>query len=121
MDRRAGIGLWAEHALHRVEEWQPEHRTAVLAVAAQSACARADLPTASAWVDEALEAGVSIDAPLALLPWITRANISLFEGRFDETVGVMARAIEAFDAAGGECVPAFEPPRRVGPFPRRVR
>jgi predicted ATPase/class 3 adenylate cyclase len=100
MDRRAGIGLWAEHALRRVQEWRPEERTAVLAVGAQSACARADLPTASTWVDEALEGGVSIDAPLALLPWIIRANVSLFEGNHEDTLTVMARAIEAFDAAG---------------------
>src|SRR3954469_18735095 len=34
MDRRAGVGLWAEHALRRVNQWPPRQRAAVVAVAA---------------------------------------------------------------------------------------
>jgi hypothetical protein len=99
-DRRAGTGLWAEHALRRVETWQPARRVGVLSIAAMSACARADFPTASAWVDEGFEIGVAVDTPVALMLWIARSNGLLADGRFDEALECMASAIVFFDAGG---------------------
>jgi hypothetical protein len=65
-----------------------------------SACARADFATASAWVDEAFDIGVSVDTPVALMPWMARANVLLGDGRFDEALECMASAIAFFDAGG---------------------
>lgn len=92
MDRRAGTGLWAEHALRRVEAWPPASRVGVVSIAAMSACARADFQTASAWVDEGFDIGVSVDTPVALMLWIARANVLLAGGRFDEAMECMASA-----------------------------
>jgi len=102
MDRRAGVGLWAEHALRRVDQWQPNHRTATLAVAAMSAAMRGDFESASTWVDESVAAGVSVDAPVALLPWITKNTILLHQGHHDEGLVVLVDALAAFAAAGGD-------------------
>jgi predicted ATPase/class 3 adenylate cyclase len=101
MDRRAGIGLWAEHALRRVDEWQPASRIGVLSVAAHSACGRADLLKASEWIDEAFGLGPSADGPAALLLWVARSVVVLANGEFDEAMQGMAAAIEFFDSAGG--------------------
>lgn len=101
MDRRAGIGLWAEHALRRVDEWQPRSRIGVLSVAANSACGRGDFLTASEWIDEAFGIGLSAEDPVALLSWVARSVVLLAEGRFDEAMEGMAAAIVFFDSAGG--------------------
>ena len=100
MDRRAGTGLWAEHALRRVEAWQPASRAGVLSIAAMSVCARSDFHTASAWVDEAFDVGISVDTPVALMPWMARANVLLAGAQFDEAMECMASAIAFFDAGG---------------------
>ena len=102
MDRRAGVGLWAEHALRRVDQWHPDHRTAVLAVAAMSAAMRGDFESASMWVDESVAAGVSVEDPVAVLPWITKNTILLHQGHHDEGLAVLVDALAAFDAAGGD-------------------
>jgi len=99
-DRRAGTGLWAEHALRRVEAWPAASRVGVLSIAAMSACARGDFPTASAWIDEGFDIGVSVDTPVALMLWMARANVLLADGRFDEALECMASAIGFFDAGG---------------------
>ncbi len=99
-DRRANTGIWAEHALRRVETWQPSSRVGVLSIAAMSACARADVPTASEWVEEAFGIGISVDTPVALMPWMARANVLLANGGFDDALECMAAAIEFFDAGG---------------------
>ena len=61
---------------------------------------RGDLEPASALADEAMAAGVSVDAPVALLPWITGGMIHIMQGRHDEGGALLVHTIQAFDAAG---------------------
>jgi predicted ATPase len=101
LDRRAGTGLWAEHALRRVDVWPPGTRSGVLAIAGMSASQHGDVQTGWTLVDEALEAEFDADAPVAVMLPVTRANLFFNEGRFEEAMPGMASAIAAFDAAGG--------------------
>ena len=102
MDRRAGIGTWAEHALDRVEHRAEPYRTAILAIAAMSAATRGEFERAQAWSDEARAAGISVHAPVAMLPWITQGTLDVHQGRQDAAMLLMAETFTAFDTGGGD-------------------
>jgi hypothetical protein len=65
-----------------------------------SAAIRGDFEVASAWVDESIGAGVSVDAPVALTPWITKNMILQHQGHHDEGLALLVETQAAFAEAG---------------------
>ena len=119
-DRRAGTGLWAEHALRRVETWQPARRVGVLSIAAMSGVSCADFPTASAWVDEGFEIGVSVDTPVALMLWISAFERPARRRPVRQGVGVHGERHRVLRRRRLR-LPALERPRGIRGLPCGVR
>jgi predicted ATPase/class 3 adenylate cyclase len=92
LDRSAGFGMWAEHAVDAAERSSPARRSAVLACAAVGALHRGDVARAAFLIERSVERGVPADCPTPLLPYIVRAVLVGVAGRNGEAIQILEEA-----------------------------
>ncbi len=102
MDRRAGIGAWGEHAIERNAHREEPYRSAIFAIAGMDAVAHGEWEQAEAWTQMACAGGISVHAPVAMLPWITQGSLDVHRGRQDAATRLIAEAFAVFDTGGDD-------------------